>query len=146
VQKHRERPAVPAIDELVGDQPLPGRSTRPEPRLDRGGQQFLEPTALAADTLSELRHRAAHGLELAERLPRDVVGEIDGPGAAHPPGGPAHELLVDRRHELAEARLGLEASCRAPCRLHRIEPEDPRHLEALRFKLAPPVGTDVGIT
>ena len=145
MQKHRERPTVPAVDELVGDQPLPGRPTRPEPRLDRRREERLEPCPLTRHAGCQISDWRTDRLEFSQRLPCDVVGEIDRPCAAHAPGGTAHEFLVDRGDKFTKSRLGLEAGGRAAGGLHGVEPEDPRYVEPLRLELVLPVGADVGI-
>ena len=146
MQEHRKGAAVPAVDEFVGDEPLPGRAARAEFCFDRLCEQAFEPGALLRHTRGELRDGRPQRLEVAVRLLQEPIGEIGSPGAAHAAGRAAHEFLVDGLYEFAEPRLRLQPRRRAAGGLERVEPEDSRHDEALPLEFLPPVGTDVWIT
>jgi hypothetical protein len=145
MEEGRERPALPPLHHLVGHQPLPGRPPRPEPLGHALGEQALEPATLPSHAVGQLPGGLAHLIELAVGLPHEPVGQLDRTGPPHPPRRPAHELGVDRRQELGEARLGLQPRRRAGRGLDTVDAEDPRHHEALSLELPPPVGPDIGV-
>ena len=145
VEKRREWSSVPAFHDLAGEDALPGRAACPQPRADRPRENPLEPRPFARHAGGELRHGAAQWGQGFLRLPQKPAGEVEAAGAANATGGPPHQLRVDRLHQFTKASVGLEARGRARRRLDPIEPEDPRHDEALRLQLPPPVVPNVGI-
>ena len=124
VQERRERAAVPAVDDVVGDQPLPRRAARPQPcRRPRGPGS---PPAAAAPRSTPAASAATGSRKVASSrpdLPREPGGEIDGAGAPHAAGRPAHEFPSIAVQQFAEARVGLEAGRRPRGGLHAVERE-----------------------
>ena len=145
VQKHRERPAMPAVDQFSGDHALPGWSAGAESLFHRLGQQALQTQALLAQSGSQRLHRLPQPRELLARLAHKPLGQIEGTGAAHPARGPPNQLLVDRPHQFRKPRLRFQASLGPAGSLQPVHPVDTGHEKSLRLKLPPPVVTDVGI-
>ena len=131
MEEGREWPAVPPFDDLGGEDPLPGRAAGSQPRADRPRKHPIEPLPLARHAGGELHDGLPQGIEALPRLPEKPADEIEAAGAANAAGGAAHQFRVDRCHQFAEAGVGLESGGGTRGRLDRVEPENPRHDEAL---------------